>query len=242
MTEKVAKLIFWGGTLASGALFLALTVDTHSQFAALTHADQLDERVVAGKRAFERHNCNVCHTILGFGAYYAPDLTRSVDRVGSDGIRRLLEHPEVAFAGSWRKMPQQNLTAQEIDDVVAYLTWVGNIQNHDWPPQDSPDRWKRSSERLMAGASLSPGGALIASEGCTACHALGAEGERKGARLEWIGAKHDAAWIATYLENPEKVSPGAQMAAYDHLSEGQRRMIGEYINALAVSAHVPGGR
>jgi nitric oxide reductase subunit C len=65
--------IFWAGTLASLALFLVLTVHTHGQFDALTHADKLDEQVVSGKRAFERYNCNDCHTLLGFGGYYAPD-------------------------------------------------------------------------------------------------------------------------------------------------------------------------
>ena len=53
MTEKAAKWIFWVGTLSSLVLFLALTVDTNSQFAALTHSDQLDDHVIAGKRAFE---------------------------------------------------------------------------------------------------------------------------------------------------------------------------------------------
>jgi nitric oxide reductase subunit C len=53
MSMKVAKWIFWLGTLSSLVLFLLLTVDTHGQFAALTHADKLDETVVAGKRAFQ---------------------------------------------------------------------------------------------------------------------------------------------------------------------------------------------
>ena len=73
MNQNVAKAVFWIGTLTSLILFLALTVDTHGRFDALTNADELDDQVVAGKRAFERHNCNDCHTILGFGAYYAPD-------------------------------------------------------------------------------------------------------------------------------------------------------------------------
>ena len=51
MSHRTAKLIFWIGTLLSLVLFLALTVDTTRQFAALTHADKLDERVVSGKRA-----------------------------------------------------------------------------------------------------------------------------------------------------------------------------------------------
>jgi nitric oxide reductase subunit C len=235
MTEKTAKWIFWVGTLSSLVLFLALTVDTHSQFAALTHADRLDDHVVAGKRAFEKFNCNDCHTILGFGGYYAPDLTRVSSRLGEDAIRRRLAHPEVAFADSYRKMPQQNLSAQEIDDIVAFLDWVSGIENHDWPPQHSEARWKRSTERLMAGAVMSPAAALINQEDCLSCHSLGDQGEKKGGRLEWIGARRSASWIAAYLENPEAVSPGAEMPAYDHLSEGQRQMVGEFIVSLAAN-------
>src|SRR5512141_149440 len=108
MTDRTAKTIFWVGTLSSAVLFLALTWDTHKQFSALTHADRLSEQVVSGKHAFQKHNCNDCHTILGFGAYYAPDLTKVMDRVGEDGIRYRLKDPAKAFAASWRKMPNQH--------------------------------------------------------------------------------------------------------------------------------------
>lgn len=232
MTEKTAKWIFWGGTLSSLVLFLALTVDTHSQFAALTHADKLDAQVVAGKRAFEHYNCNDCHTIIGFGGYYAPDLTRAYNRLGEDTIKRRLREPEVAFADSYRKMPQQHLSAQEVDDITAFLAWVANIENHDWPPQHSEARWKRSTERLMAGAVLSPGAALVNQEDCLSCHALGDRGERKGPRLEWIAARRSAVWIADYLEDPEKVAPDAEMPAFDHLSRAQRLMVGEFVASL----------
>jgi len=235
MSEKVAKSIFWVGTGVSLVLFLALTIDTHGQFAALTHADQLNEQVVAGKRAFEAHNCNDCHTILGFGAYYAPDLTRVFTRMGEDAIRRRLEQPEVALADSYRKMPQQHLAKPEVEDIVAYLRWVSEIDNHDWPPQDSPNRWKRSTERVLAAAAMSPAAALVQQENCLTCHALGDRGESKGPRLEWIGSRRDVATIARYLLDPEKMAPGAQMPAYDNLSQGQREMIGEFIVALAGS-------
>ncbi|MFN2128464.1 MAG: cytochrome C, partial [Anaerolineales bacterium] len=76
MSEKSAKIIFYGGTLISAILFLYLTFDTHRQVGVLTHADKLSENVVAGKRVFQKYNCNDCHTILGFGGYYAPDLTK----------------------------------------------------------------------------------------------------------------------------------------------------------------------
>jgi nitric oxide reductase subunit C len=235
MSERFAKWIFWGGTLASLALFLALTVDTHVQFAALTHADKLDHQVVAGKRTFERHNCNDCHTILGFGAYYAPDLTRAWKRLGEDAIRRRLEHPEVAFASSYRKMPQQHLSQKEIDELVAYLRWVSGIDNHDWPPQDSAARWKRSTERILASAAMTPAAALVQQESCLSCHTLGEKGGHKGPRFEWIGSRRSAEWIANYLADPEKMAPGAEMPAFDDLSLGQREMLGEFIVSLAAT-------
>lgn len=233
MTERTAKAIFWIGTLSSLALFLALTVDTHAQFDALTHADRLDEQVVAGKRAFERHNCNDCHTILGFGGYYAPDLTRAYTRLGGDAIRRRLEQPEVAFADSYRKMPQQNLKPDEVEAITAYLEWVSGIENHDWPPQHSERRWKRSTDRILKAAALSPGAALVKQEECLTCHALGSMGERKGPRFEWIGTRRSAEWIARYLENPEALAPGAEMPAYDHLTPEQRLMLGEFVVSVA---------
>lgn len=233
MSTRSAKLIFWIGTLSSLVLFLVLTVDTTRQFAALTHADKLSEQVVDGKRAFERRNCNDCHTILGFGAYYAPDLTRVYSRLGEDAIRRRLHEPEVAFADSVRKMPQQHLSDQEISDIIVYLRWVSNIDNHDWPPQDSPSRWSRSTERMLASAALSPAAALIEQENCLTCHSLGNRGENVGPRLEWIGGRRDPAWIAEYLADPQKLAPDTQMPDFAKLSQGQRLMIGEFICSLA---------
>ncbi len=233
MSERAAKLIFWIGTLSSLALFLALTWDTHRSFDALTHADRLSPAVVEGKRVFQKHNCNDCHTILGFGAYYAPDLTRAYARLGEDAIRLRLQSPEKAFASSYRKMPQQHLQPEEIDRVVDFLRWVADIENNDWPPQDSQARWKGSTRRLMAGAALSPGAALVNQESCLACHALGDQGERRGPRLEFIATRRDADWIARYLANPEAFTPGASMPRFDKLSEGQRRAIAEFIVSLA---------
>ncbi len=232
MTEKAAKLVFWVGTLSSLALLLALTWDTHRTFDALTHADRLDDRVVEGKRAFEKYNCNDCHTILGFGGYYAPDLTRVWSRMGEDATRHRLEHPEQALAASYRKMPNQHLAPAEVDRLVDFLRWVDGIENNDWPPQDSTRRWTSSERRLLAGATLSPGAALVSEEGCLACHAVGAAGGQKGPRFDWIGRRRDAAWIADYLAAPDRFTPGAVMPAYDKLTAAQRRAIGEFVAAL----------
>ncbi|HYG69430.1 MAG TPA: c-type cytochrome [Anaeromyxobacteraceae bacterium] len=233
MTERTAKLIFWLGTLSSVALFLALTVHTHGTFDALTHADRLDAQVVAGKRAFERHNCNDCHTILGFGGYYAPDLTRVHTRLGDEAIRTRIARPEIVLADSWRKMPQQHVPSAEIDAMVAFFRWTSDIENGDWPPHDSEVRWKASTRRLLAGAALSPGAALVEQENCLVCHALGDAGERAGPRLEYTGARRSAQYISDYLADPQRFTPGTSMPSYDHLGEAQRRGLAEFVVTLA---------
>lgn len=232
MSDKVAKWIFWAGTLISVLVLLVLTIDSHKQFNYLTNVDKLDARVIAGKKTFEKHNCNDCHTILGFGSYYAPDLTRAYTRLGEDSIQRRLKHPESVFSDSFRKMPQQNLAGQEIADLIAFFRWVSEIRNNDWPPQHSETRWKRSTDKMLASAAISPGAALVLQENCLDCHTLGSRGVAKGQRLEWIAQSRDALWMADFLKNPEAIAPGVDMPAYDHLSKEQRLKIAEFIVSL----------
>ena len=236
MTLRSAKWIFWVGTLASVAVFGVMTVETHRQLGALTHADRLDDQVVAGKRVFESRNCNDCHTILGFGSYYAPDLTRAWTRIGEEGIRNRVQEPHVAFAGSYRLMPRQNVSDAEAAQLVAFLRWVDGIENNDWPPQDSPRRWKRSTERLLVGSGMSSGAALVQQEGCLACHALGDAGESVGPRLEWIGGRRSATWIADYIANPQAFAPRSPMPASPHLSPEQRGAVAAFLVSAANAA------
>ena len=88
---------------------------------------------------------------------------------------------------------------------------------------------------MLPAAALSPGAALIDQENCLTCHTLGGRGESKGPRLEWIGARRNASWIAGYLADPQKLAPGSVMPDYQLLTQGQRQMIGEFISALAAS-------
>ena len=71
------------GTLVSALIFLALTIDSHRQIPALTNAAAIDATVVAGKDVWHRNNCINCHTLLGEGAYYAPDLTQITTQRGA---------------------------------------------------------------------------------------------------------------------------------------------------------------
>lgn len=219
MTKKAAFWIFLVGTVSSAMLFLWLTWDTNRQVGVLSHVDKLSEKVVEGKRTFEKYNCNDCHTILGFGAYYAPDLTKVVRRVGEDGMRYRVKNPEKAFAASWRKMPNQHVSDAEIDNLIEFFTWVGNVDNGDWPPQDSKNRLSRGEERMVAGAGVSPGAAVFQSRGCMNCHSLHGTGGTFGPKLDVIGQTLSKKQIVKYVNNPKSVNPKALMPAQNDLSD-----------------------
>jgi nitric oxide reductase subunit C len=232
MTKKMAFWIFLVGTVSSSIVFLGLTVDTHRQVAALSHVDKLSEKVIAGKRAFEKYNCNDCHTILGFGAYYAPDLTKVVRRVGAEGVRYRVRHPELAFAGSERKMPQQHVTETEIDNLIAFFAWVGEVDNGDWPPQDSKSRLTRGEQRLSVGAGVSPGAAVFQSKGCMNCHSLHGTGGKFGPPLDTIGRKLSIEQIEHYVHDPRSVNPKALMPPQKELSERELEEVAKFLGNL----------
>ncbi len=233
MTKKIAFWVFLIGTLSSGALFLGATYDTHRQVAALSHVDKLTDQVVAGKKVFEKYNCNDCHTILGFGAYYAPDLTRVVQRIGADGIRYRVMYPEKAFANSWRKMPRKEISDREVTDLIAFFQWVGEVNNNDWPPQDSRKRITRGEQMMVASAGVSPGAAVFQSKGCMNCHSLQGTGGTFGPALDQVGRRKTIEEIEHYVENPKALNPKANMPPQkDNLSARELEEVARFLSTM----------
>ena len=137
MTKRQTRMFFIVGTAMSALVFLALTLDSHTQFAELTNEDALTDEVIAGKHVWHRKNCINCHTLLGEGAYYAPDLTKIAQHRGEAYLRQFLKDPSQYYSEELhgRLMPNPNLSEQEITEVIAFLTWVSNIDNQGWPPR-----------------------------------------------------------------------------------------------------------
>ena len=232
LTKKAAKQIFFIGTLSSLVLFLALTIDTHRQVKVLTNVDKLSDQVVEGKRVWQKYNCNDCHTILGFGGYYAPDMTKSYKRLGEGGIRERVTKPEIVFAKSWRKMPQQNLSKKEVEDLIIFLKWVNDIDTHDWPPQDSEKRSSSSARKVVAMVGMSPGAALFKDKGCLACHRIGEIGSGAGPGLDKVGSKYDKETLALYTIEPQKVNPKSTMPEQPNIQPLEARQIAEFLAGL----------
>jgi nitric oxide reductase subunit C len=206
MSWKTAKLIFYLGTLVSLGLFLVLTVDTHRQVETLSHADRLSPEVVAGKRVWHKYNCNDCHTILGFGSYYAPDMTKVYWRLGSEGIKGVVRNPE-KFT-TWRKMPRIPITDKELEDLVAFFKWTSEIDTNEWPPQDQ--KLRPVAGRAVA-LGLSPGATLFQEKGCFTCHRLNETGGTLGPDLTRVGSRLPRETIEKVLTDPRSVKPDAIM-------------------------------
>lgn len=100
-----------------------------------------------GKLTLQAKNCINCHTILGNGAYYAPDLTKAwLDPAwGAEVVREQLM---IAFLmdptsnargfGTMRRMPKLGITEEEARGVVAFLKWTAAIDTNGFPRNFTP--------------------------------------------------------------------------------------------------------
>ena len=118
-----------------------------------THEDNLSATVAAGKWTWQKHNCNDCHTILGIGGYYAPDVTKVMSTRDRGWISQFLKDPHAVWPAE-RKMPNLHLSGGEIADLTAFLTWVNGIDTNNWPPKPVVVPTATLSGQAMHGAEL----------------------------------------------------------------------------------------
>ncbi len=135
LTKNQARTFFLGGTVLFFFIFLGLSWHTLSQeVPKQTNEENLTESVIRGKELFDSNNCMGCHTIMGEGAYYAPELTKVIDRKGEEYCRNLLTSKEV-WQPRGRKMGPYAMSEQEATDVIAFLKWVGEMDLNGFPPE-----------------------------------------------------------------------------------------------------------
>ena len=103
LSKSAARAFFLGGTALCAVAFLGLTVDTFARIPAQTHQGEITDAVRRGKDLWDRSNCMGCHTLLGEGAYYAPELTKVFERRGPVFIRAMLTDPEKMYPGQRRR-------------------------------------------------------------------------------------------------------------------------------------------
>ena len=145
LTKAAARNIFYGGSLFFFLLFAALTAHSHLYIVntSTDHAG-LNDSVRLGKEVWEQHNCINCHTILGEGAYFGPEIGNVWTRFGG---RENPEGARAALAG-WmramptgvpgrRQMPYFEINDEEMDALIDFLQWTDSIDTQGWPPHPS---------------------------------------------------------------------------------------------------------
>ena len=144
-TKSAARNIFYGGSLFFLLIFFGLTAHSHYYVVNVsTNKATLTEGVAHGKKIWEDKSCINCHTILGEGAYFAPELGNVFVRYGGkddpeaarEAIKDWMKAQPTGVEGR-RQMPQFNLSEKELDDLAEFLQWVSTIDTNNWPPNDA---------------------------------------------------------------------------------------------------------
>lgn len=218
MSERTLRNTFIFGSLFFFIILAGMTVDSLRQVTSI-RTPQLTDQVVAGKRVWQDKNCNDCHTILGIGGYFAPELTKVMERRGGEWLRLWLKNPKTI--NKVTTMPDQRLSDRQVEDLVAFFQWVNRIDTNEWPP----------APIMVADTNLS-GEGLFKERGCSSCHMINGQGASgPGPDLSHVGHQRDRAFLLRWLENPQAEKPATTMPRIP-LTELQLKALVDYLIAL----------
>ena len=135
-TKSMARNMFYGGGVFFFLMFVALTFDTAGVLPERDHRENITPDVALGKQVWEENNCIGCHTLLGEGAYFAPELGNVYTRFGNskEAIIGFIKGRPVEGIKGRRSMPQFNLSDEELNAVAEFLKWSSEINAAKWPP------------------------------------------------------------------------------------------------------------
>ena len=132
-TKQAARNIFYGSSAFFAFLFAAIVFHSEQRIPERSNASAITPAVVRGKQIWETRNCIGCHTLLGEGAYFAPELGNVYKRRGGEFIKAWIK-AQPTHAPGRRQMPQFNLSEQQLDDMVEFLKWTSEVNTEKWPP------------------------------------------------------------------------------------------------------------
>ncbi len=102
--------------------------------------EQNTYNAIEGKKAFEQYQCMGCHTIVGNGAYFAPDLTMVYRRMRENDAAL----SNFVLSGAPNKgMPPTRERGMNEDDayrITAFLKYTNMLETNGWPGVGSWDR------------------------------------------------------------------------------------------------------
>lgn len=144
LTKSAARNIFYGGTAFFFLVFIGLVAHGVSTVNSMSETHPVTPSVAAGKHVWEKNACIDCHTIMGEGAYFAPELGNVWVRFGGkddpqgarDALKNWIKSMPTGIEGR-RQMPHFNLTEQDLDNLVDFFKWTSEVNTQNWPPKVS---------------------------------------------------------------------------------------------------------
>lgn len=224
LSKSQAKAFFLIGTIGFSLIFVLLTIDTFNRIPKQTNQDALTPQAIKGKHLFDSKNCMGCHTIMGEGAYYAPELTKVYERRGEAFIRSMLKDPQAMYPND-RKMTNYKLSDDEIDSLVAFLKWIGGMDLNGFPPK--PDILP-PTQQTQSAYNMTP---KVFQQTCYACHSVAGVGGNVGPKLDGIGSLRDSEFLTAWLRDPLKIKADSKMPKLP-LTEAEISELVTYLSGL----------
>ncbi|MFZ7096019.1 c-type cytochrome [Luteimonas dalianensis] len=226
MNKRQSRIFAIVATGLAAVAFLGLTVHSHMRFGELTNAENITPEVTAGKDVWHKYNCINCHTLFGEGAYYAPDLTKITQHRGEAYLTAYMRDPSQFYDEQRhrRLMPTQDLSDEEIHNLIQFLDWVANVDNQGWPPRPilvTGSGMSVAAEGAGASQEVRPVTAdsdpraigehlfRTAVPVCTACHSL-----QPGVQLAGPSMAHIARTAEQTLASPEYTGSATDVEGY----------------------------
>ena len=175
-------------------------------------------QLTEGRRLFDTHGCRGCHKLNGVGGSIGPDLTaEGAASRNPEWLERHFLKPNSVSPNS--PMPNFQFTREQARALTFYMLSLTNEQMGAY----------YSSVRLIPSPSY--GRQLFVEKNCLACHSVGGVGAKGNPDLLGATQQHSGGWLDEQLVNPDLVSPGSTMPAFD-LDPNERTAI---IGFLAVA-------
>lgn len=135
------------------ALFLIYSVIVYSYGTEVQTGVPYSAAAARGHDLFQANNCIACHQFYGLGGYMGPDLTNVISHPdkGPDYVRGFIQF-------GTDKMPNFNFSDTQIDDFVAFLTFVDAAGPY--PPKNPSLTWYGTFKESTTEGSARHAGAL----------------------------------------------------------------------------------
>jgi nitric oxide reductase subunit C len=106
-----------------------------------------------------------------------------------------------------RKMVKYNFKESEMDDLVAFFKWIGEMDLNGFPAK--PDLVNTASQTGSVVETMNR--PRVFNQMCIACHSLQGQGGIVGPALDGVGSKRNAEYISKWLHDPASMKVDSKM-------------------------------